>query len=235
MKKKTIVNIVFALILTLFLFNNVKSQDLEKIDFEYVSGDSIGPCLWYYEWELVIKDIYDYDSILGIYGHPAYLEDFVGDGITKSFLTKSKLRDINSDDKISISDLLIYYDGEINVSYNKRKYRVNSYPFHFDEDENILIYTKEYPRKIIARIPSNLVLTVAPENGLITFNTPPQKGTKIRLTSSEIYDSPRCDECICSMDDFDFSNKILVGKKIDGNGCLHTFTIDRLNKDSKSH
>lgn len=217
-----------------FLFGFISCEynqyrDFEKLEFTIIDNDSIPPCLSYPECEIVIKSQEDYETVRRLYAPQGEYEYFNGDGSTTDFSLSYQPLDTDNDSKIDPNDIIIYYKGDIMIEFESIEYNVSSYPFHVDLDENIIIYNTESPYTEIARIPSNLIYTINPENGQVTFNQPPKIGVEISMSaSSRLYDF--YDGLSCSMDNFDFENKILIGKRIGGNGCLNGFDIE-LYKD----
>jgi hypothetical protein len=211
----------------LFGFNSCEDnqyRDFEKIDYTLIDNDSIPPCLNFPECEIVIKSNEDYELFRREYAPQGVYEYFNGNCSTKEFSLSYQPLDTDGDSQLDPNDIIIYYKGDLKIEYENVEYKVSSYPFHVDLEENIIIYNTESPYTEIARIPSNLIYTVNPESGQVTFNQPPKMGVEISMSASRLFDE--YNGISCSMDNFDFENKILIGKRIGGNGCLNGFDIE---------
>lgn len=206
----------------IFLQDSIEEQQINTI---LVEDTSFPPCSGYPEGEYIIKNVSDYETFREKYALQGDYEDFICDGLTQEFKLSYQILDSDNDSKIGPNDLIIYYDTEITLEYNNQIYTISSYPFQLDEEENIIVFDSESPYTEIGRIPSNLVYIVNPEDGTIVFQVPPIENTEIRVSAKKtLYEE--YENLPCSMDEFDFNGRLLIGKKIGGNGCLQGFNVE---------
>ena len=238
MKKCEILMLIFwtALITSCVKQNEINLQtsiESEQVNTILIEDTSFPPCLSYPEGEYVIRNIADYELLKENHAFQGDYEYFIGDGLNKEFKLSYQILDSNNDLKIGPNDLSIYYNGEITLEYENQLFTISSYPFRVDEEENIIVFDTEYPYTKIGKIPHNLIYTVNPEDGTVTFQLPPVENTEIKVSANKrLYEEYQ--GIACSLDEFDFADRLLIGKRIGGNGCLQGFDfevyVDQANK-----
>ncbi|MDP2208626.1 MAG: hypothetical protein Q8K98_07610 [Bacteroidota bacterium] len=226
----------YVLICLLFLFigscnvHDIDEPILVPIQFSELSSDSIPPCLNCYSFEFCLRNINDYNSLRIKYAPQGKYERFTANGEQNKFQLSYQALDADDDGKIGVGDLIIYVSGKpLYVTYNGRNYKLNSTPFYIINNE-ILIF--DSTGRLESRIPYQTVFEIDSINGAVTFIIPPPSGNVVSLCASRaIYDE--YNGRTCSMEYFDFNKYSIIGKEINGNGCLKGFN-KWLYKDSRN-
>jgi len=203
----------------------VKNNPIQ-LDYIELFNDSIPPCLVGIN-EIVIRNQSDYDSLRRKHAPQGEYENFKGDGKQKSFKLSYQPLDSDSDGKIGPNDLVIYVKNKpIIININNEKIEVSSNPFRIKND-SILIFADEHPYTVKYKIHYTEIFKVNSENGEITFISPPLSGSDIWICGvKKLYDT--YDNRVCTLDDFDLTDKIIVGNTVGGNGCFMGFDIELL-------
>jgi hypothetical protein len=197
-----------------------------QLDYTELFNDSIPPCLRGIN-EIVIKTHSDYDSLRRKHAPQGEYENFKGDGKQKSFKLSYQPLGSDSDGKIGPNDLVIYVKNiPIIININNEEIEVSSNPFRIKND-SILIFADEHPYTVKFKIHYTKIFSVNSENGEITFVSPPLSGSDIWICGvRKLYDI--YGNRVCTLDDFDLTDKIIIGNSIGGNGCLMGFDIELL-------
>ena len=229
-KKMKTVNFIGIIILSCLISCEKNSVQVKnnpiQLDYIELFNDSIPPCLVGIN-EIVIRNQSDYDSPRRKHAPQGEYENFKGDGKQKSFKLSYQPLDSDSDGKIGPNDLVIYVKNKpIIININNEKIEVSSNPFRIKND-SILIFADEHPYTVKYKIHYTEIFKVNSENGEITFISPPLSGSDIWICGvKKLYDT--YDNRVCTLDDFDLTDKIIVGNTVGGNGCFMGFDIELL-------
>ncbi len=200
------------------------TEEWEPVLFEELSDDERPPCLYYWGsgMEIVITSDDDYETIRRIYAPQGQYVDFEANGIQRSFKLQYQPLDTNNDGVIRPNDLIIYVKNKpLYANVNGELISVSANPIRMAGD-SIMIFRTSPPYTVERMIYYKEVFTVDQVTGEVTFNMPPQKGSKVSLCATRrLYDTYHDREC--SMQYFDFTSRIIIGKAISGNGCLKGF------------
>jgi len=200
------------------------TEGWEPLSFEELSRDSIPPCLSYggADFEIVLTGNDGYESIRRLYAPQGQYVDFETDGVQKSFKLPYLPLDTNNDGVIGPNELIIYVMRKpLYANINGVTIIVSANPIRMDGD-SILIFLTTPPYAVDGKIYYKKVFTVDPVTGEITFNIPPQAGSNVSISAMrKLYETYRNREC--SMQYFDFTSRIILGKSVTGGGCLKGF------------
>jgi hypothetical protein len=225
MKAFSLIGLIILFYLTSCEKANENNLDnLTRIDFNELFNDSIPPCLVGIN-EIVIKNHEDYNTIKISHAPPGEYEDFYGNGQRLSFKLSYQPLDSDFDGKIGPNDLVIYVkDQPIISNIDGNEIIVSSNPFRI-VDDSILIFSDESPYTVIYKIHYTSVFQVNEINGEVTFNNAPLAGSHISICAVmklyEVYNNRSC-----TFDDFNLTDKIIIGNSVYGNGCFMGFDIE---------
>jgi hypothetical protein len=197
------------------------TEDWEPLPFQTLSSDSLPPCLFYSgaDIEIALLNDENYESIRRSFAPQGQYVDFEADGVQRSFRFPYSPLDTNNDNIIGPNELIIYVKRKpLYANIQGATIMVSANPIRVDGD-SILIFATTPPYTVNKKIYYKEVFDVDSTTGEITFNTAPQQGSLVSICSMKrLYDSYR--NRVCSMQYFDFTSRIILGKSITGSGCL---------------
>ena len=194
----------------------------EPWPFEELAERQTPPCLSVGQFQIVISDTGDYEHLRRAYPPQGEYASFQADGIHRSFELPYQPLSVDGDGEIGPGDLAIYVRGA-NESIRGTLLTASgdeltsTYPIYVEGD-SIFVFQTSPPYAVRRKMPYTDVFTVDPATGRVTFVHPPPQGSVVSISGFRVYET--YNQRTCSMDEFDFSERIVLGKSIGGNGCL---------------
>ncbi len=220
MNRIIILALFFGLIITGILVQNHKQinfisdtnlkLNLQEVPFEELSRDFYPPCLNLPQYPgkgYVIASLDDYEILRVKYAPQGPYIKFETDGNKTEFKLPHIPSDSNNDGELGPEDVIVYV--------RKPDHRLRWYsPSH------------KYPAE---KIREENIFTV--NSDTIIFSSPPPPGY-VSISASKLV-RDEINGMKCSMSNFDFSQKSLIGKYYSGNGCFKGFERKVYRDDTK--
>lgn len=231
--------ISLILILLIFIFQgcdkevflNVRGS--KSVKFIELTEMQIPPCLSYsgIGFNMVIADHKDYEHLRRKYAPQGEYESFLASEVDNSFQLSYLPLDTDGDDIIGATDIIINLSGRsFTFSLDNEEITIGN-PFYIVND-SIYIFKNEPPYTVDRKIHHSVVFDVNPVNGKVTFNVPLNAGIRVSLSARRLFSTYK--NRSCTMEEFNFSRATIIGKGIQGDGCLNGFdkeiSIDNTNK-----
>ena len=193
-------------------------EEWRALECEEPAESDLPPCMRSEPHEVVLTSVDDYEQLRLDYALPGEYVEFDADGEVDTFQLPYQPLDTNRDDAIGPEDLNIYVkDRPLLAEIDGEVREIDADPLRITDGE-IQQFSDEPPYTVQTTIPYELVLSVDPMTGAVTFLTPPQSGSRVSIgASATLLDE--YEGVACSMDDYDFS-QILIGHTATGSGCL---------------
>jgi hypothetical protein len=198
-------------------------DEWEPVQYEVLDADAAPPCLAFGGGdEVAIADPGDYEAARRRYAPQGEYVSYTADGSQSSFALPYQPLDVNGDGVIGPSEIIIYVTVRpLYATVNGETIRISSNPIWIENGE-ILIFMDVPPGTVERTVPYREIFEVDPVSGEVTFRQPPQEGSRVSICGSKkLY--AEYGGRTCSIPDEFFVDRMLIGKSITGNGCLHGF------------